>query len=350
MVGIDGEVGDGGSVVFRVADDRGVGYWESPRMVGNMPPVAVNVGLTGIQTLFLLSDSAGSGTTGDHADWVNPIITYTGPVPATVKDASAEIEIQYVDGVWIKVQDTSSAVGYTGTWTAKTAIPADSPTLHSTSTSGDTATFTFVGDYVRFYGSQGPSLQKARIYLDVVQQTVVNEGATTLAYDGVLFESGRLAYGQHMLTVECMVPPIDVNSFAYRTPATPWDNGTADAGATGPTGEGGAGGGGAAGAGGAANAGTGEAGASAGGLGGGGHGGGSNGGAPTHTTSSSVSSTTKPHSGSKGGCQTSNPGDARSWAWILAGTMLFVLRARGARRRAQPPITRSVRGGALHYR
>ena len=333
MVGIDDEVGDAGSVVFRIADDNGVGYWQSPRMVGNMPPVAVSVGLVGIQTLFLISSADGTVTTGDHADWVNPVITYTGAVPTTLMDASASIELQYVDGVWIKVPDTFAAASYTGTWTAKTAIPADSTTLHTTSTLGDTVTFTFEGDYARFYGSQASTLHQARIYLDLVPQTVIDEGATTPMYDVVLFESGQLPYGPHTLTVECAVPPIDVNGFAYRTPATPWDDGAADAGLSGPRGEVGSGGSGGTGVGGRGSQPTSRASASeVGGHGGGGSGarGGSGGANPTHAASSSVSHATGTHRASKGGCQVGVYGDSRFLDGLVLGTMLLALRARRA--------------------
>jgi uncharacterized membrane protein YgcG len=249
----------------------------------------------------LITDSDGDGTTGDHGDWVNASITYTGLLPTTSSTPPPPVELQYVDSDWIKAADTSVAVSYSGTWTAVTGVASDSPTLHSTKTKGDTANFAFVGDYVRFYGSQRTDLAQARIWLDGVVQKIVSETATTTDYDVVLFESSALDYGSHTLTVESFAPPIQVDGFAYRTPATPWDNQRLDGGAMGSGGGGGGG--------------------STGGAGGGGGGASS----PLSTTSGSgaASSPSK-----KGGCQVGSGTDS-AWSAVPLGAVLVLLRARG---------------------
>jgi hypothetical protein len=69
-IGVDAEVGNAGSVVFRVLGDDKVLY-ESPVMRGGdeAQPITVNVG--GVLLLRLVVDFADNGDLGDHADWAN---------------------------------------------------------------------------------------------------------------------------------------------------------------------------------------------------------------------------------------------------------------------------------------
>lgn len=67
-IGIDSEVGNGGSVLFRIAgDDRTL--YQSPVMRGGDAPVPVTVDVSGVLLLRLEVDYADSGDVADHADW-----------------------------------------------------------------------------------------------------------------------------------------------------------------------------------------------------------------------------------------------------------------------------------------
>lgn len=73
-VGVDDEVGNRGSVTFKVFLD-GVQKYESGPMTGASATRHVEVDLTGGQHLKLMVTDAGDGIAYDHADWVNPEVT-----------------------------------------------------------------------------------------------------------------------------------------------------------------------------------------------------------------------------------------------------------------------------------
>ncbi|MFN3648838.1 MAG: NPCBM/NEW2 domain-containing protein [Armatimonadota bacterium] len=70
LVGIDDEVGRGGSVVYRVFGDDKL-LWESPIVRGGDAPLPVEVPLKGVLLLRLEVDYADNGDAADHADWVD---------------------------------------------------------------------------------------------------------------------------------------------------------------------------------------------------------------------------------------------------------------------------------------
>jgi beta-galactosidase len=67
-IGIDSEVGNGGSVVFRVVGDERTLY-ESPVMRGGDAPVPVSVDLAGVLLLRLEALEAENANIADHANW-----------------------------------------------------------------------------------------------------------------------------------------------------------------------------------------------------------------------------------------------------------------------------------------
>jgi beta-galactosidase len=72
-VGIDDEVGDGGTVVFEVyADDTR--KWVSPRLTGRDGPTTIDVDVTGASVLKLRVTNAGDDDSRDHADWAAAIL------------------------------------------------------------------------------------------------------------------------------------------------------------------------------------------------------------------------------------------------------------------------------------
>lgn len=67
-VGVDDEVGPGGSVIFEVWLD-GTRKFVSPLLKGTDPAVPVSLDLTGVNELKLIVLDGGDGITRDHADW-----------------------------------------------------------------------------------------------------------------------------------------------------------------------------------------------------------------------------------------------------------------------------------------
>ena len=79
-VGVDGEVGHGGSVMFRVfADGRQI--FESPRMSADNVKQLMDVDIKGVRELRLVLDEQGDGAAGDHGDWIDARLVRKGSAP-----------------------------------------------------------------------------------------------------------------------------------------------------------------------------------------------------------------------------------------------------------------------------
>jgi alpha-galactosidase len=76
-VGIDDEVGDKGSVVFKVLADQKV-VWESGVMRGGAAAKTVDVVLGNAKRLTLVVEDGGDDMNYDHADWVEPTVLMKG--------------------------------------------------------------------------------------------------------------------------------------------------------------------------------------------------------------------------------------------------------------------------------
>lgn len=69
-IGVDGEVGNYGSVVFQVFGD-GVKLYDSGVVTGGAAARKISVDITGVNQLSLVVTDAGDGINNDHADWAN---------------------------------------------------------------------------------------------------------------------------------------------------------------------------------------------------------------------------------------------------------------------------------------
>lgn len=103
------------------------------------------------------------------------------------------------------IDDTDSAVSYTGTWSLFT----NSPTLdvegtrHVGRTAGATATLSFEGSRARIYGSVGPTLGRFEVFLDggTTPVATVDPYAPAIVQGIELWDSGPLPPGSHTLTI-----------------------------------------------------------------------------------------------------------------------------------------------------
>jgi len=82
-VGVDDEVGQRGSVVFRLVGD-GKTLWESGLLRGGQPAKPVSVDLHGVKKLVLSVDDGGDGMDYDHADWADAQITMAEGKPSVL--------------------------------------------------------------------------------------------------------------------------------------------------------------------------------------------------------------------------------------------------------------------------
>ncbi|HLH56556.1 MAG TPA: NPCBM/NEW2 domain-containing protein [Verrucomicrobiae bacterium] len=86
IVGVDDEVGQRGSVIFKVIGDTKT-LWESGVLHGGDPAKEVSVDLRGVKRLILFVGDAGNGIDFDHADWAEAKIVMTEGKPQVVAPA-----------------------------------------------------------------------------------------------------------------------------------------------------------------------------------------------------------------------------------------------------------------------
>ena len=117
LVGVDDEVGNGGSVVFSVSTD-GSSRFNSGVVTGTSASQAIDLDVTGVNLLTLSVEDGGDGTTLDHADWAGArvIRNVTGDTLAPSKpanvSASVILPLQQVRVTWSHSADNVGVAGY----------------------------------------------------------------------------------------------------------------------------------------------------------------------------------------------------------------------------------------------
>jgi hypothetical protein len=89
----------------------------------------------------------------------------------------------------VMVQQTSSAVTYTGTWTSASSTDALGGSLKYTTAAGASATFSFSGSSVAWVAIVGPTRGSANVYIDGVFQKTISLYAPT-------YQGRRIVYAQ----------------------------------------------------------------------------------------------------------------------------------------------------------
>lgn len=72
-----------GSVYFIIKAD-GKELWKSEKLSSNKASVAFEINVEGVNLLELIVEDAGDGVSGDHANWMDPVISYTSKKPQIV--------------------------------------------------------------------------------------------------------------------------------------------------------------------------------------------------------------------------------------------------------------------------
>jgi len=115
-------------------------------------------------------------------------------------------------------QETTSAVAYTGSWTALSTTYASGGTLKYATAAGASATFTFSGSSVVWVGYLGPSRGSANVYVDGVFKATINLYSLTYASKRIAYAYNWGSNGAHTLKVVVVGtvghPRIDVDGFA----------------------------------------------------------------------------------------------------------------------------------------
>ncbi|HVT90261.1 MAG TPA: NPCBM/NEW2 domain-containing protein, partial [Tepidisphaeraceae bacterium] len=99
-IGVDEEVGNGGSVVFQVYVNGTLQY-TSPKLTGSSATVPVNIALSNATTLRLVITDSGDGNAYDHADWANArLVKGTPPSAPTLLGLSIvnnQVQLNWTD-------------------------------------------------------------------------------------------------------------------------------------------------------------------------------------------------------------------------------------------------------------
>jgi len=101
-----------------------------------------------------------------------------------------------------RIGEASAAIAYSGSWkSARHQGYAGDKVRYSTK-AGATATLTFTGRTVVWYGPTGPTRGKARVYLDGTLFRTVDLHARTFDVRDVVFRKAWSSAGTHTLTIE----------------------------------------------------------------------------------------------------------------------------------------------------
>ena len=100
--------------------------------------------------------------------------------------------------------ERSSTIDYSGTWHVARAAAYVGGRVSYASNPGATATITFTGSRVAWYGPVGPTRGKARIVVDGVVQKAVDLNRPSFRPRAVLYSRSWKATGRHSLTIEVL--------------------------------------------------------------------------------------------------------------------------------------------------
>jgi len=98
--------------------------------------------------------------------------------------------------------DASASIGYAGPWASAGYGGYVGGTVRYSGQAGASATFTFSGDRIQWYGPIGPTRGQARVSIDGVVVKVVNLHASSFHARSLVFAKDWAGVGTHTLKVE----------------------------------------------------------------------------------------------------------------------------------------------------
>lgn len=115
----------------------------------------------------------------------------------------------------VTVQETSSRISYTGTWSRQSDARYDGGATGRAAAASDTASFSFAGTAVRWITSRGPTQGTAQIWVDGVNRATVDLHADGARYK-VVGWSGTVPAGSHTIEVRLTQNKrVNVDAFVY---------------------------------------------------------------------------------------------------------------------------------------
>ena len=117
-------------------------------------------------------------------------------VPAAVSRAvSSAVSLR-------RYSETSATITYSGAWKSATYSRYAGDGVRYATRAGATATFTFTGSKVIWYGPVGPTRGKARVAIDGISVTTVNQYARSFTARKAVFTKTWSTAGAHTLVIE----------------------------------------------------------------------------------------------------------------------------------------------------
>jgi transglycosylase-like protein len=101
-----------------------------------------------------------------------------------------------------RYSEASAAITYGGSWRSASHRGYAGGAVRYATAAGATASFTFTGTKVIWYGPVGPTRGQARIRIDGAYVTTVNLFRSSFAAQKVVFAKGWAAAGKHTLVIE----------------------------------------------------------------------------------------------------------------------------------------------------
>jgi hypothetical protein len=132
--------------------------------------------------------------------YIGKVMTYYRRAPANLGPAlgigdSAAADVSLVD-------DSSRSITYGGSWRTARHGSYVGDSAHYATAAGATATFTFVGRKVTWYGPIGPTRGQARVFVDGKLARTVDLHATGFRARTVAFSTRWSSSGAHTLRIE----------------------------------------------------------------------------------------------------------------------------------------------------
>jgi GH25 family lysozyme M1 (1,4-beta-N-acetylmuramidase) len=115
------------------------------------------------------------------------------------------------------VQQSSSAVSYSGTWTSVSNTYASGGSLKYATSYGASATYGFTGSSVSWVAYRGPNRGSAAVYIDGVYKATVSLYTAYYYSKQIVFAYNWAANGTHTIRIVCLGtsghPRVDVDAF-----------------------------------------------------------------------------------------------------------------------------------------
>lgn len=150
---------------------------------------------------------------GDFAFGVRGIDSHGNVGPLMWGSANGTKVREETPGSW-----WNGGLSYSAGWKTDPMAGASDGAVEFTKAAGASATFTFTGDHVAWYGTRGPGYGSARVYVDGVLRPVVDCHASSKHKATLLFRYGFSTFGEHTVRIVNLAtsghPRIDVDAFA----------------------------------------------------------------------------------------------------------------------------------------